>query len=69
MNSINLDQPVQSDKLQEQFINTVLAWINMLLLSSGPIKTPVGACGTAVESFDLGVETIRSGKAKIVEII
>lgn len=62
-----LDLPVQSDKLQEQFVNTVPAWINMLLLScSGPIKTPVGACATAVESVEIGVETIRSGKAKIV---
>ena len=45
------------------------AWINMLLISSsGPIKTPVGACATALESADVGVETILSGKAKIVFI-
>lgn len=37
-----LDNPVQNDILQESFINTMPAWINMLLLSSsGPIKTPV----------------------------
>ncbi|KAJ1924023.1 fatty acid synthase alpha subunit Lsd1 [Tieghemiomyces parasiticus] len=62
-----LDKPVQNDILQETFINTMAAWVNLLLLSSsGPIKTPVGACATAVESVELGVETIQSGKAKIV---
>lgn len=61
------DRPVQNDILQESFINTMAAWVNMLLLSSsGPIKTPVGACATAVESVDIGIETIASGKAKIV---
>ncbi|AEY97546.1 FAFL138Wp [Eremothecium gossypii FDAG1] len=60
------DKPVQNDILQESFINTMSAWVNMLLISStGPIKTPVGACATAVESMDIGVETILSGKAKI----
>ncbi|CCH60013.1 hypothetical protein TBLA_0C02010 [Henningerozyma blattae CBS 6284] len=60
------DQPVQNDILQESFINTMSAWVNMLLISSsGPIKTPVGACATSVESLDIGVETILSGKAKI----
>lgn len=64
-----LDIPVQNDILQESFINTMSAWINMLLVSSaGPIKTPVGACATAVESADTGIETILSGKAKIVFI-
>lgn len=58
---------VKSDVLQESFINTMPAWINLLLLSSaGPIKTPVGACATAVESVEIGVDTILSGKAKIV---
>lgn len=58
--------PVQNDILQESFINSVAAWVNMLYLSSsGPIKTPVGACATAVESVDIGVETILSGKTKI----
>lgn len=62
-----LDKPVQSDILQESFINTMPAWVNLLLLSSaGPIKTPVGACATAVESIDIGVETILSGKAQII---
>jgi fatty acid synthase subunit alpha len=42
------------------------AWVNMLLLSStGPIKTPVGACATAVESIDIGYDTIVEGKARI----
>ncbi|RKP32294.1 fatty acid synthase subunit alpha reductase [Metschnikowia bicuspidata] len=62
-----VDKPVQNDILQESFINTMPAWVNMLLLSSsGPIKTSVGACATAVESVDTGIETIVSGKAKIV---
>lgn len=60
------DKPVQNDILQESFINTMPAWVNMLLLSSsGPIKTSVGACATAVESVDTGIETIIAGKAKI----
>ncbi|KAJ1556016.1 3-oxoacyl-[acyl-carrier-protein] synthase, partial [Cladochytrium tenue] len=62
-----LEKPVQADILQESFINTMPAWINMLLLSSsGPIKTPVGACATAAESVDIAYETIISGKARIV---
>ncbi|KAJ3214628.1 3-oxoacyl-[acyl-carrier-protein] synthase [Dinochytrium kinnereticum] len=62
-----LEKPVQNDILQESFINTMPAWVNMLLLSSsGPIKTPVGACATAAESVDIAVDTILSGKARIV---
>ncbi|CAG8909361.1 unnamed protein product [Penicillium egyptiacum] len=58
-------QEVQSDILQETFVNTISAWVNMLLLSaSGPIRTPVGACATAVESLELGFDTIVAGKAK-----
>lgn len=61
-----LDKPLQKDILQESFINTMSAWVNMLLLSStGPIKTPVGACATAVESLDIGYETIVEGKARV----
>ncbi|KAK5556017.1 beta subunit of fatty acid synthetase [Exophiala xenobiotica] len=61
-----MDKPVQKDILQESFINTMAAWVNMLLLSStGPIKTPVGACATAVESIDIGYETIVEGKARV----
>ncbi|KAI9721035.1 MAG: hypothetical protein M1812_002515 [Candelaria pacifica] len=61
-----LDQPLQKDILQESFINTMSAWVNMLLMSStGPIKTPVGACATAVESIDIGYETIVEGKARV----
>ena len=60
---------IQGDILQESFINTMPAWVNMLLLSSsGPIKTPVGACATAAESVEIGYETIRSGKARIVVV-
>ncbi|EKV04372.1 Fatty acid synthase subunit alpha, putative [Penicillium digitatum] len=60
-----IGQEVQSDILQETFVNTISAWVNMLLLSaSGPIRTPVGACATAVESLELGYDTIVTGKAK-----
>ena len=38
----------------------------LLLSSSGPIKTPVGACATAAESVEVGVETILSQKARVV---
>ena len=39
-----MEKTIPSDTLAESFINTMPAWINMLLLSSsGPIKTPVGA--------------------------
>ncbi|KAI9818699.1 MAG: 3-oxoacyl-[acyl-carrier-protein] synthase [Thelocarpon impressellum] len=61
-----MDKPLQKDILQESFINTMSAWVNMLLMSStGPIKTPVGACATAVESIDIGYETIVEGKARV----
>ncbi|KAG2869711.1 Fatty acid synthase subunit alpha, partial [Phytophthora cactorum] len=61
-----LGKAAPSDALQECFINTPPAWVNMLLLSSsGPIKTPVGACATAAESVDIGAETIKSGKARV----
>lgn len=60
------DVPVQADILQEVFINTTAAWINMLLISgTGPIRTPVGACATALESLESGYELITSGKAKV----
>ncbi|KAK4956438.1 beta subunit of fatty acid synthetase [Elasticomyces elasticus] len=60
------DKPVQKDILQEAFINTMAAWVNMLLLSStGPIRTPVGACATAVESIDIGYDCIVEGKARV----
>ncbi|KAI8319679.1 hypothetical protein GQ54DRAFT_30255 [Martensiomyces pterosporus] len=63
----SLDMDVKNDAIQEMFINTTAAWINMLLLSSsGPIKPTVGACATSVLSIDVAVETIQSGKAKVV---
>ncbi|OJJ67870.1 hypothetical protein ASPBRDRAFT_185551 [Aspergillus brasiliensis CBS 101740] len=56
---------IPKDILQETFINTTGAWVNMLLLSaSGPLRTPVGACATAVESLELGYDTIVTGKAQ-----
>ncbi|KAL2867500.1 uncharacterized protein BJX67DRAFT_380851 [Aspergillus lucknowensis] len=61
-----LDQDVPSDALQETYLNTAPAWVNMLLLgAAGPIKTPVGACATALESIDTAVESIRAGQTKI----
>lgn len=61
-----LDRPVQSDVLQESYLNAMDAWTNMLLLaSSGPIKSPVGTCATSVESMDSGCESILLGKAKM----
>jgi fatty acid synthase subunit alpha len=61
-----VDKQVQSDVLQETYINTTSAWINMLLLSAnGPIRTPVGACATALEALDTGYELIVGGKAKM----
>ncbi|KAM6519203.1 beta subunit of fatty acid synthetase [Fusarium falciforme] len=61
-----LDKPLQTDIFQEAFVNTMSAWVNMLLLSSsGPIKTPSGACATAVESLEMGHETIIQGKARV----
>ncbi|KAK3715892.1 beta subunit of fatty acid synthetase [Vermiconidia calcicola] len=61
-----LDKPLQKDILQESFINTMSAWVNMLLMSStGPIRTPVGACATAVESIDIGYDCIVEGRARM----
>ncbi len=61
-----MDLPVQKNVLQETFINTTGAWVNMLLLgSTGPIKSPVGACATAIEALDIGAADIISGKVKM----
>lgn len=65
-NARHLDGQPQNDILQETFLNTSSAWVNLLFLSSsGPIKTPVGACATSLESLESGYETILSGKAKV----
>jgi fatty acid synthase subunit alpha len=64
-----LEEEIPSDTLAESFINTMPAWINMLLLSStGPILTPVGACATAAESMNVAAETILSGKARVMVV-
>ncbi|KAB8228834.1 uncharacterized protein BDW43DRAFT_322806 [Aspergillus alliaceus] len=61
-----IEKPVQNDVLAETFYNTIGAWINMLLFSStGPLRTPVGACATALESLDSACEAIQSGKYKV----
>ncbi|KAJ2740131.1 fatty acid synthase alpha subunit Lsd1, partial [Coemansia sp. BCRC 34301] len=63
----HLDMEVKSDAIQESFISTVQAWVNMLLMSSaGPVKPVVGACATAVLSIDAAIETIQSGKAEFM---
>ncbi|KAJ2109409.1 fatty acid synthase alpha subunit Lsd1, partial [Coemansia sp. S142-1] len=63
----HLDKEVKSDAIQESFISTVQAWINMLLMSgSGPVKPVVGACATAVLSIDTAIDTIQSGKAEFM---
>ncbi|KAJ2131769.1 fatty acid synthase alpha subunit Lsd1, partial [Coemansia sp. RSA 678] len=65
--SRQLDKDVKSDILQESFISTVQAWVNMLLISgSGPVKPSVGACATGVLSVDTAIEVIQSGKANIM---
>ena len=62
-----LEGDMASDVLQESFINTVPAWVNMLLLSSsGPIRTPVGACATAAESVDVAVDALLLGRARVM---
>ncbi|EIN09976.1 fatty acid synthase [Punctularia strigosozonata HHB-11173 SS5] len=61
------EKEVQNDILQETFINTVAGWVNLLLLSSsGPIKIPVGACATALQSLEIACDTLLSGKAKVM---
>ncbi|KAI9376435.1 hypothetical protein BJX61DRAFT_538812 [Aspergillus egyptiacus] len=61
-----LDRPIRGDMMLEHFMNSMGAWVNMLLLSAaGPLKTPVGACATALESLDIGCEAIQGGKCKV----
>ncbi|KAJ2503686.1 fatty acid synthase alpha subunit Lsd1 [Coemansia sp. RSA 1972] len=62
-----LDTSQAPDVYQETFVSTPPAWINMLLMSSsGPIKTTIGACATGLASIDVAVETIQSGKARVM---
>ncbi|KAJ2107445.1 fatty acid synthase alpha subunit Lsd1 [Coemansia sp. RSA 922] len=63
----HLDRELKNDALQETFVSTIQAWINMLLMSSsGPVKPVVGACATSVLSIDAAIETIQSGKARVM---
>ncbi|KAJ1906010.1 fatty acid synthase alpha subunit Lsd1, partial [Coemansia sp. S17] len=63
----HLDRELKNDALQETFVSTIQAWINMLLMSSsGPVKPVVGACATSVLSIDTAIETIQSGKARVM---
>ncbi|KAJ2696776.1 fatty acid synthase alpha subunit Lsd1 [Coemansia sp. IMI 203386] len=62
-----LDKSIVGDKMQESFISTIQAWVNMLLMSgSGPVKPVAGACATAAASIDTAVEVIQSGKARFM---
>lgn len=64
-----LDRQMRGDIILEHFMNSMGAWVNMLLLSAtGPLKTPVGACATAIESLDIGCEAIQSGKCKMAVV-
>ncbi|KAH8892338.1 thiolase-like protein [Thozetella sp. PMI_491] len=64
--NVFLDKSVQVDFIQEVMMNSAAAWVNMLLLgASGPIKTPVGACATSMESLDNAVESIRLGHTRM----
>ena len=66
---VYLDKNIQGDVIQETNLNTPAAWVNMLLLGgSGPIKTPVGACASSVESLDTGFDSIQSGKIKMAMV-
>ncbi|KAL4749847.1 3-oxoacyl-synthase [Aspergillus terricola var. indicus] len=64
-----LDRQMRGDIILEHFVNTMGAWVNMLLLSAtGPLKTPVGACATAIESLDIGCEAIENGRCKVAVV-
>ncbi|KAL5049032.1 3-oxoacyl-synthase [Aspergillus fruticulosus] len=64
-----LDRQMRGDIILEHFVNTMGAWVNMILLSAaGPLKTPVGACATAIESLDIGCEAIQTGKCKVAVV-
>ncbi|KZT67951.1 hypothetical protein DAEQUDRAFT_367722 [Daedalea quercina L-15889] len=61
------EKEVQNDILQETFINTTAGWVNLLLMSScGPVKIPVGACATALQSVEIACDSLLSGKAKVM---
>ncbi|KAG2063626.1 alpha subunit of fatty acid synthetase, partial [Suillus decipiens] len=61
------EKDVQNNILQETFINTTAIWINLLQMSSsGPVKIPVGACATTLQSLDIASSTLLSGKAKVM---
>jgi fatty acid synthase subunit alpha len=54
-------------RADNSFINTVAGWVNLLLMSaSGPVKIPVGACATALQSVEIACDSILTGKAKIM---
>ncbi|ORX66584.1 hypothetical protein DL89DRAFT_286290 [Linderina pennispora] len=62
-----VEKDVHSGVLIESLVNSPDAWINMLLLSSaGPLKPTSAACATALVALDVAIETIQSGKAKVM---
>ncbi|KAI6094885.1 hypothetical protein F5141DRAFT_1222949 [Pisolithus sp. B1] len=60
------EKEVQSDILQEIFINTTTGWINLLMSPSKPVKIPVSACATAFQSLKIACDIIISNKAKVM---
>ncbi|KAJ2160105.1 fatty acid synthase alpha subunit Lsd1 [Coemansia sp. RSA 552] len=63
----SLDKEIQNSTMQETFISTTQAWVNMLLMSSaGPVKPVAGACATPLLAIDTACETIQSGKARVM---
>lgn len=61
------DAAVQADILQETFVNSIGAWVQLLLLSSsGPVLTPTAACATGAVSLCLARQAIEVGEAKVM---
>ncbi|MEO1267899.1 MAG: beta-ketoacyl synthase N-terminal-like domain-containing protein [Myxococcota bacterium] len=62
-----LDRERQGDVLQETLINVLAAYVVQSYVGSyGPMSHPVGACATSLLSLELGLDTIRAGKAEFV---
>ena len=61
------ESAVQADILQETFVNSIGAWVQLLLLSSsGPVLTPTAACATGAVSLCMGKTAIQTGEAKVM---
>ncbi len=54
-----------TDELAETFVNTMAAWINMLVLSSAePFRAQISACATSLENIDLRYDPIANGRVR-----